>query len=249
MPPFPRSSLLSRLRSRLTFSNVVALIALCIALGGTSYAAAKLPRNSVSSPQVRDGSLRAGDFAKGQLPPGADGANGADGAAGPAGAAGAIGPAGAIGSAGAAGRDGAAGPAGAAGRDGARGATGASGATGAAGSAGAAGATGAAGRDGRDGTSASFAHVGASGAVDAARSQGIAAADVTHPATGHYCLDGLGFTPRNVVANADYEEAGVDEVVQTAVAPTSGPCSGRQAVVYIAISNTDADAGFYVSVN
>src|SRR4051794_9333028 len=72
----PRSSLLSRLRSRLTFSNVVALIALCIALGGTSYAAAKLPRNSVSSPQVRDGSLRAGDFAKGQLPPGAAGANG-----------------------------------------------------------------------------------------------------------------------------------------------------------------------------
>lgn len=205
--------MLARLRSRLTFSNVVALTALCIALGGTSYAAVKLPRNSVSSPQVRDGSLRASDFAAGQLPRGAKGADGATGAAGSDGAAGATGPAGA---------------------------TGATGLT---------GATGAAGRDGRDGASASFAHVRADGSLDGPRSQGIAAANVTHPDTGHYCLDGLGFTPRNVVANADYEQAGVDEAVQTAVHPTTGPCVGQQAVVYIAISNTDADAGFYVSVN
>lgn len=68
----------------------VALLALIVALGGTSYAAMVLARNSVRSQhivngqvktvdlgdnavtslKVRDGSLRSSDFASGQLPPG-----------------------------------------------------------------------------------------------------------------------------------------------------------------------------------
>jgi hypothetical protein len=100
--------------------NVVGYAALAIALGGTSYAAVGLPRNSVGPLQLRDGavtpkklaknavsslkvqdhSLLAVDFKKGQLPRGATGAAGPAGPAGPAGGAGATGPAGATGATG-----------------------------------------------------------------------------------------------------------------------------------------------------
>ena len=43
----------SRVRKRLSFANVVSLIALFIALGGTSYAATSLARNSVGKGQIR----------------------------------------------------------------------------------------------------------------------------------------------------------------------------------------------------
>jgi hypothetical protein len=52
-----------RHRPRLTYANVVATLALCLALGGASYAAVNLPRDSVGSEQVRDGSLRLHDIA------------------------------------------------------------------------------------------------------------------------------------------------------------------------------------------
>ncbi len=44
---------MKRLRARLTFANVVSCIALFIALGGASYAAFRLPRNSVGPRQLR----------------------------------------------------------------------------------------------------------------------------------------------------------------------------------------------------
>jgi len=101
--------------------NVVAYAALGIALGGTSYAAVGLPRNSVGPLQLKDGavtakklaknsvstlkvqdhSLLAADFKKGQLPRGATGAAGPAGPAGPAGAAGQVGATGATGPTGA----------------------------------------------------------------------------------------------------------------------------------------------------
>ena len=46
---------------------VVALLALIVALGGTSYAAAKLPKNSVGSKQVKNSSLQAKDIAPGAI--------------------------------------------------------------------------------------------------------------------------------------------------------------------------------------
>jgi hypothetical protein len=95
-------------------SMIVALVALSVALGGTSYAAIKLPKNSVGSQQiktnavtgakVKDGSLFANDFASGQLP------RGPKGDAGPAGPRGADGPVGPPGAQGAAGSSGPAGP-------------------------------------------------------------------------------------------------------------------------------------------
>ena len=44
---------MSRLRSHITYANVMATIALFIALGGTSYAVSQLPRNSVGAKQIR----------------------------------------------------------------------------------------------------------------------------------------------------------------------------------------------------
>lgn len=96
------------------YANITATMALVVALGGTSYAATALPRNSVGSAQiknravanadiknssvtsvkVKDMSLLARDFKVGELPggpagpTGATGATGATGPAGPAGAAG-----------------------------------------------------------------------------------------------------------------------------------------------------------------
>jgi hypothetical protein len=98
--------MLSRLSARLSYANVVATVALFVALGGGAYAAVALPRNSVKAKQiaknavraseiksgavrsseVRNGSLLAGDFATGQLPKGDKGDKGEPGAAGPAGA-------------------------------------------------------------------------------------------------------------------------------------------------------------------
>jgi hypothetical protein len=66
--------------------------ALCAALGGGAYAAAKLPansvgarqirRNAVGSSEVKNHSLRAKDFKQGQLPQAVGGAGGASGGAG-----------------------------------------------------------------------------------------------------------------------------------------------------------------------
>lgn len=93
---------LSQIGRRLSFSNAISLVALFVALGGTSYAVAtgsidsrEIKNNSVRSGDVRNNSLRsrdvrnfsllAKDFKAGQLP------------AGPAGQAGLGGPAGARG--------------------------------------------------------------------------------------------------------------------------------------------------------
>ena len=84
--------LVARLRSLLSLPLLVALLALVVALGGTSYAAVALAKNSVgarelksdavTSPDVRNGSLRADDFASGQLPAGPAGPPGGTGAPG-----------------------------------------------------------------------------------------------------------------------------------------------------------------------
>jgi hypothetical protein len=76
-------------------STVAAYLALFIALGGTSYAAVKLPKNSVggaqlkanavTSEKVKNGSLSKSDFKAGNLPAGATGPQGAQGAQGPQG--------------------------------------------------------------------------------------------------------------------------------------------------------------------
>jgi hypothetical protein len=46
-----------RLRSKLTYANVMATIAVFIALGGASYAAVKVPKNSVGTKQIKNGAI------------------------------------------------------------------------------------------------------------------------------------------------------------------------------------------------
>jgi hypothetical protein len=75
---------------------MVAFVALLVALAGTSYAAIQLPagsvgtkqlkKNAVTGKKVKNRSLKAADFATGQLPAGPKGDQGIQGPAGPAGA-------------------------------------------------------------------------------------------------------------------------------------------------------------------
>jgi hypothetical protein len=89
---------MNRLRSKLTYANVVATLALFVALaGGTAFAATQLPKNSVGSKQIKKEAVtpaKLSTAAKSTLkgPTGAAGPQGAVGAAGPQGAIGAEGP-------------------------------------------------------------------------------------------------------------------------------------------------------------
>jgi hypothetical protein len=110
----PRKGLarMSRSRSRLTFANVVSVLALFVALGGTATAAVlitgknvkdgtltgkDIKNNSVASADVKDRSLLAKDFKPGQLVSGAPGPVGPAGAPGEPGAKGDKGDTGAAG--------------------------------------------------------------------------------------------------------------------------------------------------------
>jgi hypothetical protein len=95
----PGAMHLNRITRRLSYSNVIASLALFVALGGASYAAvalpansvgtkqlkkgavsaAKLKRNAVSSAKVKDGSLQRGDFASGTVLQGPQGPQGLQG--------------------------------------------------------------------------------------------------------------------------------------------------------------------------
>jgi len=54
-------------RKHLTFANVTSLCALFVALGGVSYAALKLPRNSVGSKQIKAQAVKAGKSRSGAV--------------------------------------------------------------------------------------------------------------------------------------------------------------------------------------
>ena len=98
------------LRHRPSPAIVIACVALLLALGGVSWAATALPRNSVGAAQlrsnavtskkVRNHSLLRVDFKNGQIPRGARGPVGPAGPTGPRGATGARGPTGPAGSSG-----------------------------------------------------------------------------------------------------------------------------------------------------
>ena len=103
--------MLQRLRARLTYANVMATIAVFVALGGTSYGIAtgtigsrEITNNSVRGKDVRRATLRssdvrnfsllAADFAPGQLPQGPQGPRGERGEKGDRGDQGIQGPSG-----------------------------------------------------------------------------------------------------------------------------------------------------------
>jgi hypothetical protein len=97
--------MMSRLVSKLTYANVMATIAVFVALGGVGYAATRLPKNSVGTKQIRRAAVtpaKLSKAAKSKLV----------GPAGPEGPRGAAGPQGSRGAQGAAGEKGGRGPAG-----------------------------------------------------------------------------------------------------------------------------------------
>jgi hypothetical protein len=55
--------LLNRLRKRLSYANVIATVALFMALGGVSYAAATAAKNSVVSSSIKNGQVKTADLA------------------------------------------------------------------------------------------------------------------------------------------------------------------------------------------
>src|SRR5216110_2420597 len=94
-------------------AHAVAYVALFFALGGTSVAAVNaLPRNSVGSPQIKNGSIQKVDISKRTVSSlrGLRGLRGLQGQAGPQGPAGAAGAPGAPGTPGTPGTPGAIGP-------------------------------------------------------------------------------------------------------------------------------------------
>jgi hypothetical protein len=72
------------MRSKLTYSNVTATLALFLALGGSSYAAIKVTGknvvdSSLTTKDIKNSSLLKGDFKAGQIPAGAQGPKGDQG--------------------------------------------------------------------------------------------------------------------------------------------------------------------------
>jgi len=74
------------------YADVAATLALALAVSGGAYAATQLPKNSVTTKQVKNGSLTTADFRPGQLPAGAPGVAGPAGPRGSQGAKGDPGP-------------------------------------------------------------------------------------------------------------------------------------------------------------
>jgi hypothetical protein len=58
---------MTRLRRHLSYANVMATLALAVALGGTSYAAFSLPRDSVGHRQLQSGAVRSREVKNGSL--------------------------------------------------------------------------------------------------------------------------------------------------------------------------------------
>ena len=99
--PTWRRTLLSKLRTSLTYANVVSTLCLFIVLGGGAYAATTITgknvknssltgtdikNSSLTTTDVKNGSLLSADFKAGHIPAGAQGPKGDTGAAGATGA-------------------------------------------------------------------------------------------------------------------------------------------------------------------
>jgi Collagen triple helix repeat (20 copies) len=258
-------------------SQVVAYVALFVALGGTSFAAVMvtgrqvkdgsltgtdlkngsvtgkdLKNRSVTTYDIRDGSLMAKDFKFGQLPAAAAGAQGLRGFKGDTGSTGAAGATGDTGATGATGDAGDAGSAGSAGDAGPQGEPGAEGAPGIQGPQGDPGAAGTNGAPGADGSALGFAHVNADATLDEANSENVVPANVaSSPVAGVYCFSGLTFAPRNVIAMITASGSAISAKGSLEAIDPSGFCPAGTTVWIETVTGLGVltPNGFYVSFN
>ena len=70
---------MERIRSHVTYANVLSTMAIFIVLGGGAYAAATLPKNSVGTKQLKNGAVTKKKLAKGVLTAGPKGDTGPQG--------------------------------------------------------------------------------------------------------------------------------------------------------------------------
>lgn len=241
-------------KRRIRYADVMSTLAAFIALGGVSYAAISLPKNSVAgkhikknavaSSDVKDGSLQEGDFKAGVLPStlsgsegsdGSDGSNGSDGVDGVDGVDGKDGATGPQGAPGPAGPQGPAGPLGPAGPQGPKGNTGTQGPEGPAGPA---------------GTARAYASIdpadcsGTPTACTVSRSKEIG--NVTRPATGKYCISAFNlsseFIPAYVSVDASTTTTPHSTAWALAQSSFTSECSEGQFLVITKRTTSDAPA-------
>jgi hypothetical protein len=109
------------------------------------------------------------------------------------------------------------------------------------------GRTGPRGAAGANGTALAYARVAADGTIDTARAKGIAQANMSHTATGVYCLVSLGFTPKNVVATL---EPATDEVVYASIPDAGLGCPAGAVTVQVRHPGAgNSNAAFYIAFN
>lgn len=219
--------------------NIVAWLALFVALSGTSMAASHYIITSTK--QIKPSVLKELRGARGAM--GVAGTKGAAGAQGAAGGQGPAGPTGATGSGGQNGKNGANGV----GKEGIEG------------PAGPEGKEGAQGKEGLPGTVLAYAHVNSTGTQIEATEKGHTAANVkvTQPTTeptGIYCISGLGFEPHNVVGTIDYNETEEDSSPVLTATLGIGEESECPTGTQITVETTEKEGkvhneGFYIDVN
>jgi hypothetical protein len=195
---------MKRLAAKFTYANVMATVAVFLALGGVSYAAFKLPKNSVGAKQLKNGAVTAAKIKNGAV-------NGAKVAAGTIGTV----PS-ATNATNAVNANNAANATHAISADSATTATSATNAADA-------GTLG--GRPPSSFAAADVVRVASisrEGIVDPAHSFGVSQANVSHPSTGTYCISGLPTEPIATVASQPFGA----KVGQTVIsrAETDRPC-------------------------
>jgi hypothetical protein len=134
-----------------------------------------------------------------------------------------------------------------------RGLRGPQGAAGAQGAKGATGAQGVQGVQGTAGTAVAYARIIGNGTVDATLSKGIVQANVSHPATGFYCISGLAFTPHNAVASAQFVALTASTFVNAGSGYGSCPGTSQVSIAMYgdggASADAPADGPFMIAIN
>lgn len=221
-------------------TTVAAYGALFVALGGTSYAAVGLGRNTVGTPQIKNGAVTQAKIARNargvsggrlshlvaadvtttmtsdQVLAALSGAvQGQKGDQGPAG------PAGPQGNPGTNGRDGLQGP------------------------------QGVQGPQGNPGEALGYVHVNANGSIDTANSSSNVLVDKPSGYSGLYCVGASNATVHNVVVSLDANDGLVTDTAQVRIPPSGDPCAtSAYPFEIIAVRNgTTIDRGFYATLN